>query len=147
MIKTRPLIALVATLFFGAARSGNAQSPVGELHAQEPVQMIVDYGYGQPKHRESRGGMIEPVSVVIGEPVTITLQFLRKRAGESVTVASLDGGSLGLEGPATISADGSVVFRFQAGAAPGLYRLWIAGTEQYQASLYAVAVRAAGTNR
>ena len=138
---------IVGALLFGVAVPGNAQSPVGELHAQEPLQMIVDYGDGQARRRVSRDGMIEPVSVVIGERVSITLKFLRTKAGQSVAVASMDGGSIDLEGPTTIASDGTVVFRFQSGSTPGLYRLWIAGPEQYQACLYAITQRSAGASR
>ena len=100
--------------------------------------MVIDYGVGQPKHRESHHGVMEPVSVSVGQPVEVTLRFLRKNAGGIITVIPLDGGQIDLHAPASIAADGTVTFHFQADSTPGLYRLLIGGTEQYELSLYAV---------
>jgi hypothetical protein len=100
--------------------------------------MTVDYGYGELKHRESAAGQIEPVGLAIGRSITITLHFLQQRAGELVTVAPLDGGTVDVQAPIAISSDGTVVFHFQAGLSPGLYRLAVGGAGQYQLSLYAL---------
>jgi hypothetical protein len=139
MIKTLPLLALLP-VFFGAAAPVNAQAlpPAADAHAEEPLQMIVVYGLGQPKHRESHHGVMEPVGLPANQPVAITLQFLRTRAGSAVTIGRLDGGEIDLAGPVTISSDGRILFHFQAGGVPGLYRLLVQGSQQYQISLYAV---------
>ena len=110
----------------------------GAARAQEPVQVIVDSGNGQPKRRESLEGSIGPIGLPLGQPVTITLQFLRKRAGENVAIMSLDGAQVDVPSPSTISSDGTVVFQFQAGATPGLYRVAIAGPGDYELFLFAV---------
>jgi hypothetical protein len=100
--------------------------------------MVIDYGVGQPKHRESHHGLMEPVGLAVGQPVEVTLQFLRKNAGGIIRLSPLDGGQIDLQGPVTISSDGSVVFHFQSDSLPGLYRLAITGAQQYQISFYAV---------
>jgi hypothetical protein len=115
-------------------------APFGGLgpKSEEPLQMVIDYGVGQPKHRESHHGLLEPVGLAVGQPVQVTLRFLRKNAGGIITLSPLDGGQIDLQGPITIASDGSVVFQYQSGSVPGLYRLAITGAQQYQISFYAV---------
>lgn len=100
--------------------------------------MIVDYGEGKQKRRESHHGEIEPVSLRVGQSIGITLQFLRKRAGEKVAVAPMDGGQVQPAEPATLDEAGTLSFTFTAGPTPGLYRLMINGSQQYLVSIYAV---------
>jgi hypothetical protein len=125
---------------FGIAKVSAQVAPFGGFgpKSEEPLQMVIDYGVGQPKHRESHHGVMEPVRLAIGQSVGITLHFLRKRAGDVVTIIPLDGGQIDLRAPATIATNGTVTFHFQADSTPGLYRLMIGRTEQYQLSLYAV---------
>lgn len=113
-----------------AAAAANAQN-------EEPLQMIIDYGAGRQNHRESHHGVVEPVGVPVGQQVAITLRFLRKRAGDQVMIGLLDGGQINVQGPLTISPDGTVAFTFQPGGTPGLYRLSINGAQSYQVLLYA----------
>jgi hypothetical protein len=127
----------VLSLSWAGVSSTSAQSAPPAARNDEPLQMLIDYGQGQPKHRESRHGVVEPIGVPIGQPVTITLQFLRKRAGERIAITAVDGGVMDLQQPATISPDGSVTFAFNAGATSGLHRLMIYGGQQYEIRLYA----------
>ena len=106
--------------------------------SEEPLQMVIDYGVGQPKHRESHHGVMEPLSLDVGQQVQVTLRFLRKNAGGIISLTPLDGGQIDLQGPVAIASDGSVVFHYQSGLRPGLYRLAITGAQQYQISFYAV---------
>lgn len=115
-----------------------AQSPPPpNANQEEPLQMIVTYGNGKETRRESHRGAVRPAGVPAGQEVTITLRFLRKRAGEPVQVTPLDGGAVDLTGPVAVSADGSVVFKFRAGATPGRYRLAVYGPREYEIALYA----------
>lgn len=68
-------------------------------------------------------GQFEPVVVAPVEAATVTLQFDASLAGSQVVVQALDGGTLGINGPVTIDADGSISFPFQVGDQPGLYRV------------------------
>ena len=125
---------------FGISDIVAQAAPFGGLgpKSEEPLQMVIDDGVGQPKHRESHHGVMEPVSLAVGQPVAVTLRFLRKNAGGIITIIPLDGGQIDLQGPVTISSDGSVVFHYQSGLLPGVYRLAITGDQQYQISFYAV---------
>jgi hypothetical protein len=143
LLMTKILALSVAALglsCFGISHGFAQDTSFGGLgpKSEEPLQMVIDYGVGSAKHRESHHGVFDPVQLAVGQPVAITLQFLRKRAGDAVTIVPLDGGQIDLQAPATIAADGTVTFHFQIDSTPGLYRLMIAGTGQYQLSLYAV---------
>jgi hypothetical protein len=100
--------------------------------------MVIDSGVDQPILSESYQGIPESVVLVVGQPVAITLRFPGNSAGGTITVSPLDGGHTDLDGAVTISSDGSVVFHYQPGALPGLYRLEIAGAQERQLSFYAV---------
>jgi hypothetical protein len=134
MIKTLPLLVVLAT-FFRTAEPIKAQAADAAI---EPLQMIVDYGQGQTKRRETHHGVMEPIGLPANQQVAITLRFLKKRAGSAVTIGRLDGGEIDLQGPVTISSDGSVLFHFHAGGVPGLYRVLVDGPERYEISLYAI---------
>ena len=103
----------------------------------DSLQMVIDYGQGQQKRRPSHHGVMEPVGLAIGQPVTITLEFSPHRAGDSVRVSALDGGQVDPQGPIIIPANGKVGFTFQPGRTPGLYRLLVQGADQYQLQLFA----------
>jgi hypothetical protein len=100
--------------------------------------MAIDDGMDQPRLCQSHEGIPEAVVLAVGQPVEITLRFPGNSAGGIITLSPLDGGHTDLDGPVKISSDGSVVFHYQPGALPGLYRLAIAGAQQYQISFYAV---------
>lgn len=122
--------------------------PIPRLQAQaaataldprvEPLQMIVDYADGAQKRRESAGETVESVGMRPSQQVTITLRFLRKRAGDTVRISPLDGGEVDISAPVTVPEDGNVTFNFRAGTSPGLYRLAVMGVFQYELSFYAV---------
>lgn len=132
------LALLACVLILPDPRSVFAQGRgFGASRAQEPLQVVVDSGSGQPKRRVSLEDSIGPIGLPVGQPVTITLQFLPKRAGENAFITSLDGGQIDIEGPVTIAGDGTLVFHFQSGATPGLYRVAVAGPGDYQLFLYA----------
>jgi hypothetical protein len=140
----RPTL-MTRNLLFKIALSALALAGVQQLQAQasanaqneEPLQMVIDYGGGKQTHRESHHGVVEPVGVPIGQQVAITLRFLRKRAGDQVMIGLLDGGQINVQGPVTISSDGTVAFSFQPGGSSGLHRLVINGAQSYQLMLYA----------
>lgn len=100
--------------------------------------MIVDYGQARQKRRETHHGVMEPIGVPANQQVGITLRFLKKSAGSTVTIGRLDGGEIDLAGPVTIDSDGSVFFHFHAGGVPGLYRLLVDGPDRYEIPLYAI---------
>jgi hypothetical protein len=136
-----------AVLFGSAALLTVCCLPIPRLQAQaaapldprvEPLQMVVDYPDGAQKRRQSAGETVEPVGMRPGQQVTITLRFLRKRAGDMVRISPLDGGEVDVSGPVAVSTDGNVAFTFRAGASPGLYRLAVMGVFQYELSFHVV---------
>src|SRR5688500_11393134 len=116
----------------------NAQAPAPPDPRVEPLQMIVNYPDGAQKRRESAGETVEPVAMRPGQQVTITLRFLRKRAGDEVRISPLDGGEVDISEPVTVSTEGDVTFTFRAGTSPGMYRLAVMGVFQYELSFHVV---------
>lgn len=100
--------------------------------------MIVDYGPGRPpKHRVSHQGVVEPIGIPIGQEVSITLKFQRRRAGEALAVSALDQGFIDVQQPVTTPEDGAVTFQFIAAITPGLCRVHVYGAQTYELRLYA----------
>jgi hypothetical protein len=132
-MKALSLLAFL-TVFFSTAVPAKAQADA----VIEPLQMVVDYGQSHLNPRETHHGVVEPVGFPANQQAAITLRFLRTRAGSAVRIGRLDGGEIDVQGPVTISSDGSVLFHFSAGGRPGLYRLVIDGPERYEISLYAI---------
>jgi hypothetical protein len=129
---------LLAAVGFGQLATPSSAPGAGDPPNEEPLQMIVDYGQSQLNRRETHHGVMETVGVPANLSVTITLRFLKKRAGAPVTIGRLDGGEIDLAGPVTIASDGTVLFHFSAGGLPGLYRLMVDGPEHYEIALYAI---------
>ena len=59
----------------------SAQAENDDSNNQVPLRMLVDYGQGKEKRRQSHRGMMEPVGVPVGQVVLITLEFSKKQAG------------------------------------------------------------------
>jgi len=133
-MKALSLLAFL-TVFLSTAEPVKAQAADAPI---EPLQMIVDYGQSHLNPRETYHGVMEPIGLPANQQAAITLRFLRKRAGSAVRIGRLDGGEIDLQGPVTISSDGSVLFHFSAGGRPGLYRLVIDGPQRYEITLHAI---------
>ena|SRR5688572_5338759 len=135
-----------AILFATAALLTVCHLPIPRVQAQasappdprvEPLQMIVDYPDGAQRRRQSAEETVEPVGMRPGQEVTVTLRFLRKRAGDEIRISSMDGGEIDVPSPVTVPSDGNVSFTFRAGS-PGLYRLAVMGVFQYELSFHVV---------
>ena len=87
---------------------------------------VITFASGQANRSHSAAGRFAPLSLNPLDTAVIALQFATTLAGTSVTVQPLDGGSVGLaDQSATVASDGTISFQFQAGAAPGLYRVLV----------------------
>jgi hypothetical protein len=104
---------------------------------QVPLRMLVDYGQGKEKRRQSHRGIMEPVGLPMGQVVLITLEFPKKHAGLPVMIRPMDGGEISAHEPMVLSAEGTIAFNFRTGSATGLYRLMVRAAEQYEIHLYA----------
>ena len=71
----------------------------------------------------SNTGEFQTVVVSPLDMITVTLQFDISVANTPVVVQALDGGTLGIDGTATIDENGNLNFIFQVGDQPGLYRV------------------------
>jgi hypothetical protein len=127
MTKTLRLLALLPVWLAIVSQVNAETSPLAADAAIEPLQMIVDYGQSQLNPRETHHGVMEPVGLPANQQVAITLRFLKKRAGSAVTIGRLDGGEIDLQGPVTISFDGSVLFHFYAAGCRASIGSWSMG--------------------
>lgn len=128
---------MVFALSVGQLQAQSPASRTGIGLGEDPLQVVIDFGQSKQTRRESHHGVVDPLGVPINQQVSVTLKFLRKRAGEQIALSSLDAGVVTLRQPATISPDGSVVFGFNAGSTTGLRRFHIFGSAEYDLSLYA----------
>ena len=109
----------------------------GDDDKNDSLGMLVDYGQGKEKRRQSHRGMMEPVGLPVGQLVLITLDFSKKQAGQVVMIRAMDGGEITPPEPMVVSADGTVAFNFRAPGGVGLYRLMVRAPQEHEISLYA----------
>ena len=99
--------------------------------------MAINYEQGKEKRRQSHRGRMEPVGLPVGQLVLITLEFPKKRAGETVMIRAMDGGEITPPEPMVVSVDGTVAFNFRAPRGVGRYRLVVRAAQEHEISLYA----------
>lgn len=112
-------------------------------YAQAPPETptaVITSASGAARHLLSHQHILDRVGLGPNQVVTVTLQFPSDTQGKPVMVGALDGGGLtanvGMEN-LFVDEDGTVVFSFQAGAAPGLYRLIVQlGANDYRLEFY-----------
>lgn len=121
----------------GDLSAQSAQAENDDSNNQVPLRMLVDYGQGKQKQRQSRRGIMEPVGLPVGQVVLITLDFSKKHAGQPVMIRPMDGGEISPQEPMVISVEGTIAFNFRTGSTTGLYRLMVRAAEQYEIPLYA----------
>jgi hypothetical protein len=121
----------------GLLAQSSAQAENDDSNNQVPLRMLVDYGQGKEKRRQTHRGIMEPVGLPVGQSVLITLDFSKKQAGQVVMIRPMDGGEISSQEPMVLSADGTIAFNFRTGSATGLYRLMVRAAEQYEIPLYA----------
>ena len=138
MTRTTFLCGLLAAV--ALTSPGYAQSPPPGVipPREEPVQMVVDFGQGKKKLRVSHDGTFDPVTIPVGQQVTVTLRFLPRFAGSEARLMILDGGDVVLPLSPLIAADGSYVFQFRPGIVPGSYRFKVEALRPYEFTLYGV---------
>lgn len=119
------------------AQSAHAENNGGD-DKHESLRMLVVYGQGKEKRRQSHRGIMEPVGVPLGNVVEISLEFPKTMVGYPVVIVPLDGGQISASmQPLVVAANGTVDFRFEAGSTAGLYRLRVRGAQPCELQLYA----------
>jgi hypothetical protein len=69
-------------------------------------------------------GAAVPIGLQPNQTVDVSVQFPAERAGESIPLSVWDGGKISTANKdALVGSDGRLTFAFQAGSAPGLYRV------------------------
>ena len=121
----------------GGLPAQSAQAQNDNNANPDSLRMLVDYGHGKEKRRQSHRGMMEPVGLPVGQLVLITLEFPRKQAGQVVMIRAMDGGEITPPEPMVVSADGTVAFNFRAPGGVGRYRLIVRAAQEHEISLYA----------
>ena len=119
--------------------------PSGRLCAQAedehvdsvPIEMVVNPGTRQERHRLSYNGIVAPITLLPNEPVAISLYGLSDWKGIPVGIAALDGGAVLTQRELAVDNDGVVSFAFDGGNSPGLYRVLVTvDSQQYHLQLY-----------
>lgn len=115
--------------------------------ADDSLEVAVESASGKERRPKHHGGVVDRVGLRPGQTVRLKLKFKGKATGEIVTVSPLDGGTIdGQEGLAT-SAEGNVQFSYQAGSAPGRYRVALhLGSEEYEFEFYVLDLHNAENN-
>ena len=103
-----------------------ARPPGGVKAGRLPVDAtaLIDFGNGQSVTATCHRGGFQRVGLRHDQMVDVAVQYSTAEAGKSVAVQPLDGGQV--IAPArslTVSADGSIHFKFRVGHAPGAYQI------------------------
>lgn len=132
---------------------GGPDRPPDTLPVESPFQLIIDFGQSSATIFESHGGEVEPVVLNLNGTLSFTLQLPIISAGSPVLIGILDGGQINVvtpQGTISLSANstgappslivsdqGTIDLTFQAGSAPGLYRVLVTvGADQYQLQFF-----------
>jgi hypothetical protein len=157
-MKTRQTIYAVFTgaVLLGClpARDVSAQSGAQERAvADADMHLVVPNQIGTEARFSSRGGVVEPISVLVNERLPFSIEVSRSKAGYPVMIGDLDGAQInavineedvpitGNTTPPSVSVSerGLVELSFQAGSMRGLYRVLVRiGIDQYQLQVYVV---------
>jgi hypothetical protein len=113
------LIVLTASLCFGSCCTAIGQASVAQS------DQIIDGDTQEIIQADSSStGSFEAVTVDSSANSDVKLQFPMSLASKTVTVGTLDGGTLTTGGgTSSIGADGSLSFSFQVSAQPGVHRV------------------------
>ena len=86
----------------------------------------VNYGGSQSVIANLSKGLSDRIGLQPGQTVAVTVQLTTAQAGRTVALDPLDGGKIGGgTRTATVAADGSFTFTFQAPTAPGIAQVSI----------------------
>jgi hypothetical protein len=129
---TKPLILLSSVLLFqsGTLRAQSDGAPADPPTSPAVRQIIegpevtVTFGPGHAVTAKTLNSVSERVGLRPQQTVDVTVFYGAEQAGETVTVDALDGGRVIVPGQAmVIGRDGTVSFKFQTGATPGIYQV------------------------
>jgi hypothetical protein len=109
----------------------------GENSLSSQIDMVINAGTSDERWLTSANGVMETVALRPNEPLAITLNATKDKAGTPVGITPLDGGEIIAEREVFLDADGLGNFTFKGGDIPGRYRVLIfLGSERYQLQFY-----------
>jgi hypothetical protein len=125
----------------------SAQSAAPET-SQPFVNATIGSDSGKERRLHGHDGYIGRAGLRPNQKVAVTLDCPGSQKGDAVRVGSLDGGGIV---PANetlkVGPDGTVFFKFEAGAYPGLYRVLIeVGGRQHLLEFYVLDLARPGNN-
>ena len=93
--------------------------------ADDAIEVTIKSGSGKERYPLSHDGFVDRIGLAPGQVVSVKLKFKGATSGQALTVSSLDGGTVSGADSPSLSSNGTVHFDYEAGPAPGLYRLLI----------------------
>lgn len=113
-----------ANILLLVAVRAQAFRPDGVASGSESLPVLISSEAGKSIETKIEYGDALPIGLRANQKVRVSVQFPTERAGEPIPVSVWDGGKISTaNNDALIGGDGRLTFAFQAGSAPGLYRV------------------------
>ena len=114
-----------------------AQSPPSPEEDVSANAVIVSAS-GKARRLRGQADYIGRAGLRAHQLVSVAVRFSSSRAAQPVLISTLDGGRIvASKKDLSVSAEGTVDFKFQAGSEPGLYRVLVqAGVDEYRLEFY-----------
>ena len=116
-----------------ATLNADAQSTSGlTSESGSPLSARIVTDSGKVFNLTLRNDRFQRVGLTPGQITNISLTFPSSMAGQIISAAPLDGGSVTLANQGAIAADGSVSLTFKAGSPVGVYRVLLSQGDSVQ---------------
>ena len=126
-------LAFLASLLIVPSGTSFAQEPPEE----NPLEVEITSASNAKRNPLNQNGFVSRIGLRPGQVISIGLKFNEERTGEQLIVSSPDGGVLSGHDNLSISSTSNASFSYQAGAAPGLYRIVLqTASEEYLFEFY-----------
>ena len=127
------LLAAFAAIYLPAIKL-TAQS---QGTADDAIEVTIKSGSGKERYPLTHDGFVDRIGLAPGQVVSVKLKFKGATSGQALTVSSLDGGTVSGADSPSLSSNGTAHFDYEAGPAPGRYRLLVQlETKEYWFEFY-----------